>query len=41
MDATEAAALGNFAAAALIQAYGARLRTNAQYTETLRAFQRL
>ncbi len=39
MEPAEAAALGNFAAATLIQAYGARLRTNAEYTRTLQAFQ--
>lgn len=40
MDPDEAAALGNFAAAALIQAYGARLRSKEQYARTLRDFQR-
>jgi sugar/nucleoside kinase (ribokinase family) len=39
MEATEAAALGNFAAATLIQAYGARLRTRQEYAKTLKAFQ--
>ncbi|MGE0623575.1 MAG: adenosine kinase [Pseudomonadales bacterium] len=39
MESAEAAALGNFAAATLIQAYGARLRTRQDYTKTLRAFQ--
>jgi len=39
MEAAEAAALGNFAAAALIQAYGARLRTRQDYVRTLKAFQ--
>ena len=38
MSAEEAAGLGNFAAAALVQAYGARLRSNEQYLETLSAF---
>lgn len=39
MDPEEAAALGNFAAATLIQAYGARLRKKQDYARTLRAFQ--
>jgi len=39
MEAAEAAALGNFAAATLIQAYGARLRTRQDYVRTLKAFQ--
>jgi len=39
MEAAEAAALGNFAAATLIQAYGARLRTRQAYVSTLKAFQ--
>jgi sugar/nucleoside kinase (ribokinase family) len=38
MDAAEAAALGNFAAATLVQAYGARLKSTADYLQTLRAF---
>jgi len=39
MEAAEAASLGNFAAATLIQAYGARLRTRQEYARTLAAFQ--
>ncbi len=39
MGSREAAALGNYAAATLVQAYGARLRSNDQYLTTLRAFQ--
>ena len=39
METEEAAALGNFAAATLVQAYGARLKTNASYLQTLSAFQ--
>ena len=38
MEAAEAAALGNFAAATLVQAYGARLKTNADYLQTLKTF---
>jgi sugar/nucleoside kinase (ribokinase family) len=37
-SAAEAAALGNFAAATLVKTYGARLKTNAQYLETLNAY---
>lgn len=39
MEAAEAASFGNFAAATLIQAYGARLRSKADYVRTLKAFQ--
>jgi len=39
MDPQQAAGLGNFAAAALVQAYGARLRTHDQYLQTLGSFQ--
>jgi fructokinase len=38
MSAAEAAGLGNYAAATLVQTYGARLLTNAQYRETLNAY---
>jgi len=38
MSAEEAAGLGNYAAATLVQTYGARLLTNAQYQETLSAY---
>lgn len=38
MSAEEAAGLGNFAAATLVQALGARLRTNGQYRKTLNAY---
>lgn len=38
MSAAEAAGLGNYAAATLVQAYGARLKTNDQYVETLNAY---
>ncbi len=38
MSAEEAAGLGNFAAATLVQAYGARLRTREAYLDTLKAF---
>lgn len=38
MSAAEAAGLGNYAAAALVQAYGARLKTNDQYVEALNAY---
>jgi len=37
-SAAQAAGLGNFAAATLVQTYGARLKTNAQYVETLKAY---
>jgi fructokinase len=39
MDPTQAAGLGNYAAAILIQAYGARLRTLEEYARTLESFQ--
>ncbi len=39
MSPEEAAGLGNFAAATLVTTYGARLKTNDQYNETLKAFQ--
>jgi len=39
MSAAQAAGLGNFAAATLVQAYGARLRSKEQYLETLQSFQ--
>lgn len=39
MSADQAAALGNYAAATLVQAYGARLKSNDQYLETLTSFQ--
>ena len=39
MDPQQAAGLGNFAAATLVQAYGARLRTHDQYLQTLESFQ--
>jgi sugar/nucleoside kinase (ribokinase family) len=38
LSAEEAAGLGNFAAATLVQTYGARLKTNEQYLETLNAY---
>jgi sugar/nucleoside kinase (ribokinase family) len=38
MSAKQAATLGNFAAATLVQNYGARLRTAADYDRTLAAF---
>ena len=41
MSAEEAAGLGNYAAATLVQAYGARLRTPQAYRETLDAFRAL
>jgi fructokinase len=40
MSAEEAAALGNFSAATLVQAYGARLRSADAYVETLSAFRK-
>jgi sugar/nucleoside kinase (ribokinase family) len=39
MSPEEAAALGNFAAARLVEAYGARLRTSDSYRETFSGFQ--
>jgi len=38
MSAAEAAGLGNYAAATLVQAYGARLRSNNQYQEALQGY---
>ena len=41
MSAEEAAGLGNFAAATLVQELGARLRTREAYLETLTAYRAL
>ena len=38
MDAAQAAALGNYAAATLVQAYGARLKSGNDYLQTLGSF---